>query len=200
MNVRKAAQLLSDTVVQALQRYGSHKKYAYLFKGSETTAKFTRLMNAVFDILNGRFIAQGIQIANWGKKKEKLDTFLKILDITEELNITREKNDPNIPVKMFISQTTLESWRVSVLSVIALTEEKFNAGYTTVLTGKLNQDPIEVIYYNELFVLIINIFSISVFLELSEELMTLQLPTHGFKFTEFYPFTIQQRCMSFGAM
>jgi hypothetical protein len=50
---------------------------------------------------------------------------------------------------MFLSNTTLQAWRVTVLSllvlsVIALTEEMFNIGYTSVLTGKLNQDPLEV--------------------------------------------------------
>jgi hypothetical protein len=102
------------------------------------------LINDVFDILNGRFIAQGINVNNWGKKKDKLDAFLKVLDLTEECNRNRKRNDPNIPLKMFLSETTLQSWRITVLSVIALTEELFNADYITVLTGKLNQDPLEV--------------------------------------------------------
>jgi hypothetical protein len=32
---------------------------------------------------------------------------------------------------------------MTIRSVIALTEEMFNANYTVVLTGKMNQDPAE---------------------------------------------------------
>lgn len=144
MNVRKAAQLLSDSVVHAIRHYRAHRTFGYLFKGSESTEKFTKLMNDVFDIMNGRCVKQGINISNWCKKKEKLDIYLKILDITEECHRSREKNDPNIPLNMFVSETTLQAWRISVLSVIAVAEEQFNANYITVLTGKLNQDPLEV--------------------------------------------------------
>jgi hypothetical protein len=56
--------------------------------------------------MNGRCISQGINITNWWKKKEKLDVFLNILDITEECNRTRKPNDPDTPVKMFLSNTT----------------------------------------------------------------------------------------------
>lgn len=103
MNVRKAAQLLSDSVVQAIRHYRAHRTFGYLFKGSESTEKFTKLMNDVLDIMNGRCVKQGINIYNWCKKKEKLDTFLKILDITEECHRSREKNDPNILLNMFVS-------------------------------------------------------------------------------------------------
>jgi len=106
MNVRKAAQLLSDSVVQAFRRYRKHKKFAYLFKGSETTEKFTKLMNDVFDIMNGRFVAEGINLTNWWKKKRTLDAFLTVLDITEDCHRKRKANDPNIPLKMFVSDTT----------------------------------------------------------------------------------------------
>ncbi|XP_045022881.1 uncharacterized protein LOC116917466 [Daphnia magna] len=143
MNVAKAAQLMSDTVAQAIQRYRVQRKFAYLFKGSETTEKFTKLINDVFDVLNGRFVAQGINISNWCKKKNVLDTFLKILDVTEECNRSRKQHDANIPLNMFVSETTLQAWRITVLSVIALAEEQFNADYITVLTGKFNQDPFE---------------------------------------------------------
>ena len=49
---------------------------------------------------------------------------------------------------MFCSTTTLLGWRVTIRSVIALSEKLFNAGYDTVpITGKVNQ----------LFVLLIHI-------------------------------------------
>ena len=67
------------------------------------------------------------------------------MDVTEECNRTRKRNDPDIPLKMFLSDTTLQAWRITVISVIALTKELLNAGYITVLTGKFNQDPLEVL-------------------------------------------------------
>ena len=106
MNVGKAAQLLSDSVAHALLCYRRNKKIACLFKGSEITERFTKLINDVFDVMNGRCIYQRINVANWWKKRKKLDVFLNILDITEECNRTRKPNDPDTPVKMFLSNTT----------------------------------------------------------------------------------------------
>ncbi|KZS03101.1 Uncharacterized protein APZ42_034258 [Daphnia magna] len=143
LNVSKAAQLLSDSVAHTLRRYKRNKKFAYLFKGSETTKRFTKLINDVFDAMNGRCIAQGINVINGWKKKKRLDIFLDILEEEEECKRTRKPNDPDTPVKMFLSDTTLQSWRVTVLRVRALTEEMFNVESTSVLTGKLNQDPLE---------------------------------------------------------
>ena len=71
-NVSKAAQLLSDSGVRAIWHYRAHRKFAFPFKGSENTEKFTKLMNDVFDIINGRCVKQGINISNWLKKEEKL--------------------------------------------------------------------------------------------------------------------------------
>ena len=99
---------------------------------------------------------------------KKIDVFLKILDITEDCNNKRKPNDPEIPLKMFVSDTTLQAWRITVLSVISLTEKMFNSGYYTVLTGKLNQDPLEVIFGNLKIILCIYKLSVyfSAFLEL----------------------------------
>ena len=47
-------------------------------------------------------------------------------------------------IKMFASITTIRAWRLSIRSAIALIEEMFNAGFHFVLTGKWNQDPLEV--------------------------------------------------------
>ncbi|KAK4024637.1 hypothetical protein OUZ56_010059 [Daphnia magna] len=84
--------------------------------------------------MNGRCIAQGINVINGWKKKKRLDIFLDILEEEEECKRTRKPNDPDTPVKMFLSDTTLQSWRVTVLRVRALTEEMFNVESTSVLT------------------------------------------------------------------
>lgn len=73
---------------------------------------------------------------------------LEVLAATERIYL-KNKDRP-----MFCSLTTLHGWRISILSAIAITEEQFNSGYTCVLTGKLNQDPIEVIMMHQLLIII----------------------------------------------
>jgi len=85
-------------------------------------------------------LKESITVGNWHKKKRILDEMLKIVDHTEAINRAGD-----CPIKMFASQTTIESWRLSITSAIALTEELFSAGYSYVLTGKWNQDNLEVI-------------------------------------------------------
>ncbi|KAI9563372.1 hypothetical protein GHT06_010833 [Daphnia sinensis] len=118
-------------------------KWVQPFTCSETTEKLAKLINDVFDVLNERFVAQEINISNWCKNNKCLDTFLKILDVTEECHRSRKQHDENIPLNMFVSQTTRQAWRITVLGDIALVEEQFNADYITVLTGKFNQGPLE---------------------------------------------------------
>lgn len=52
------------------------------------------------------------------KIKKHLDIFFDILDITEECKRTKKQNDPDTPVKMFLSDTTLQAWHVTTLSVM----------------------------------------------------------------------------------
>ena len=44
---------------------------------------------------------------------------------------------------MFVLQTSLCAWRLSITSAIYLIEEQFDAGLKDALTGKFNQDPLE---------------------------------------------------------
>ncbi len=98
----------------------------------------TKTVNDNFDILNLRFCKVGINKDTWPQKKEKLNQMLKVLSETESVY---EKYGRNIP--MFISQTSLHAWRLSITSAINLIEEQFDAGFKYVLTGKFNQDPLE---------------------------------------------------------
>ena len=101
-------------------------------------------MNDVFDIFNGRFILEGINESNWEQKKKILDDFLFILNETEK-NDSEDSDD--VPKKMFMSHTTLQAWRTNVHALKALTHELlYDAKYLTVLTGKFNQDPVEVCF------------------------------------------------------
>ena len=76
---------------------------------------------------------------NWHVKKSILDDMLCVLDQSEKVY-----KETGTTIKMFASITTIRAWRLSIRSAIALIEEMFNAGFHFVLTGKWNQDPLEV--------------------------------------------------------
>jgi len=162
MSVRGTTQFYSRTAAISFQKYSSNDAPSYpksKFKGRlpnylfsvlllninfflteiETTISCTQTFNDIFDVLNGRHLKESITVGNWHKKKRILDEMLKIVDHTEAINRAGD-----CPIKMFASQTTIESWRLSIQSAITLTEELFSAGYSYVLTGKWNQDPLEV--------------------------------------------------------
>ncbi|KAK4003944.1 hypothetical protein OUZ56_005689 [Daphnia magna] len=63
---------------------------------------------------------------------------LQALSETERVFEEHGKN-----VKMFVSETSLQAWRLTINSAINLIEEQFKAGIKVVLTGKFNQDPLE---------------------------------------------------------
>ena len=107
-------------------------------------------MNDIFDIFNSRRAATSITKSNWDLRKEKLKTFLFILDETERIHA---ENDVNSPATMFMSDTTLQGWRLSTLSLISLTDEMlddsmdetiYDEPFKQVLSAKFNQDPVEV--------------------------------------------------------
>lgn len=106
------------------------------------TEKMTKLINDVFDVMNSRRCAQAINLRNWHEKNKLLKRFLFILKETERID--REGYQQDTPKAMFMSKTTLKGWRISVSSAIALTEEMLAVDYSEILTGKFNQDPIEV--------------------------------------------------------
>lgn len=125
--------------------------------GSEATEKLAMLMNKTFDVLNGRKYAEGItNNVNYNDKNkrtvkemkwETLNAMLSVLDITEVEHESRQKNS-NSPSEMFCSLTTLKALHMTINSAMALSEELLQNNYHTVLTGKMNQDPIEVLLHN----------------------------------------------------
>jgi len=76
---------------------------------------------------------------------QTLEKLLQCLWDTEHAMLSGKSNRP-----MFASDTTLKALRVSILSTISLTEELFSKkyGYKYVLSGKWNQDCIEVVLYH----------------------------------------------------
>jgi hypothetical protein len=69
--------------------------------------------------MNGRCYADSITVQNWYKKKRILDAMLMVLSETE-----RVKKESGKIQKMFSSVTTSQTWRISIRSAIALTEEQ----------------------------------------------------------------------------
>ena len=119
--------------------------YSLYITGSESTQIMTKLMNDVFDVLNGRTFVKGINEANKKKKLALLEKMNTILNITEEIYTSRKKHSDGVPPVMFMSTTTLRSFRIVLHSAIDLTKEMLGNGYITVLTATWNQDPVEVI-------------------------------------------------------
>ena len=79
-------------------------------------------------------------------KKAKLLQMLHVIDCTEEIAKKPKRHRKHLPDIMFMSDTTLEAWRLVIHSSIGLTDELFaTSGFDYVLTGRFNQDPIEVI-------------------------------------------------------
>ncbi|XP_045034625.1 uncharacterized protein LOC123475690 [Daphnia magna] len=94
----------------ALNHYRNLKETADKFKGSEGTEKLAMLMNKTFDVLNGRYYAEGI---------------------SNNIN----HNDKNKRTVKEMKWATLNA----MLTVLYITEKE----HESLLTGKMNQDPIE---------------------------------------------------------
>jgi hypothetical protein len=106
-------------------------KFIIHFIDSESTEKMMKLLIDIFDVLNGRSICESITESYWnshrgkdGKqkpgKKAIIEKMLSVIELTENC-----KNDPlNRPQwPTFASQTTLESWRLTIFSTSGITQE-----------------------------------------------------------------------------
>lgn len=69
--------------------------------------------------------------------------FQVIKDYLEMLDET-ERNHCNRNMLLFASRQTVESLRVTLLSILDIIDELLEEGVPYVLTAKLNQDPLEV--------------------------------------------------------
>ncbi|KAH9385086.1 hypothetical protein HPB48_027125 [Haemaphysalis longicornis] len=103
-------------------------------KDSEGTEMFTMQVNDLFDVLNAKHPATGIRKNS--PKIKVIEDFLVMLNETEKNSI--EKN-----TKLFASQLTTESLRVTLMSVLDIITLLLDKDVRYVLTAKLNQDPLE---------------------------------------------------------
>jgi len=126
MVVSYAAQIFSKTVADAICFYRDEMGNKFM-ENSKPTETFTRKINGLFDACNGRIPKHGIKPGTVG--------FQCISDFLHSLK----------PEDSFASELTMSSIRVTLNSILDamkyLCEE---VKYAYVLTGKLNQDPIEV--------------------------------------------------------
>ncbi|KAH7978010.1 hypothetical protein HPB49_004155 [Dermacentor silvarum] len=132
MSVRLATQLFSRGTSIGLRVYREANVPG--LKDSEGTETFTRMLNDVFDALNVKLPCRGIR--HHSKEIQTMKQFLEVLNVTEQNAV--EKG-----TKLFASQLTTESLRVTLLSTLDIINYLFNKGALYVLTAKLNQDPLE---------------------------------------------------------
>ncbi|KAG0422680.1 hypothetical protein HPB47_001513 [Ixodes persulcatus] len=88
-----------------------------------------------------KLTAAHVQPNNLQRMNVRLATQV-IKDYLQMLNET-ERNHCHQNMLLFASRQTVESLRVTLLSVLDIIEELHKAGVTYVLTAKLNQDPLE---------------------------------------------------------
>ncbi|KAH8029949.1 hypothetical protein HPB51_005973 [Rhipicephalus microplus] len=125
------ALLFSRSVAVGLKFYREQGKPG--FEDTEGTESFTRKMNDLFDSLNAKCPAEGIR-----KNSPQMKVIIEFIDM---LNSTEEESVNN--TKLFASQMTTESLRVTLMSVIDIMTWLHNKDVRYVLTAKLNQDPLE---------------------------------------------------------
>ncbi|KAH6935928.1 hypothetical protein HPB50_011478 [Hyalomma asiaticum] len=132
MSVQLATQLFSRSVAIGFSIY--REQNTPEFENTHGTESFTLLLNNVFDALNARIPAEGIRKDS--RQIQVLKDFLNMLNETEQQ--CRQTN-----TKMFASQMTVESLRVTLMSVLDIIDIMHSKGVPYVLTAKLNQDPLE---------------------------------------------------------
>ncbi|XP_045023251.1 uncharacterized protein LOC123467367, partial [Daphnia magna] len=147
MNVSLAAQVLSKSVADLFRYYRTQTEdpeLALRFKDTEGTEELFRLINDVFDIMNGRCRKNAISRDDWEGKKDRLRELLTHIDESECYGWDFEDGFDCPPLyPAFASTLTLSTLRVTILSTIDLVDELLDFGFTYVLTGKFNQDCIE---------------------------------------------------------
>ncbi|KAH8038614.1 hypothetical protein HPB51_002738 [Rhipicephalus microplus] len=113
---------------------GSGKFAAFFTLTSANKAPRIEKFNDLFDVLNAKHPATGIRKNS--PKIKVIEDFLVMLNETERNSI--EKN-----TKLFASQLTTESLRVTLMSVLDIITLLLDKDVRYVLTAKLNQGPLE---------------------------------------------------------
>lgn len=149
MRVSLAAQVLSDTVANALElMYG---------ESVAASVKFIRMMNKWFDIVNVKNLYEGRNSRNpnlqpftdpTDARLDWLETeFVQYLDNWKETASNRPGSfTPKQRQQMQLSTQTLHGLFITSISIAAIVRLVLNAGAPFVLTSHLNQDPLEQLF------------------------------------------------------
>ena len=146
MNVRLAAQVLSESVFQALQTYGP--------PDAIETANYCQIFDKFFDCLNVRntkehLIKKKTFLKPYESENDErftwlIDTFLKYFADWKLAIDARPGNfTVNAQSNMFISWQTYEGVKITVHSAIELTKYLLQQNVPYVLTERFCQDPLE---------------------------------------------------------
>lgn len=147
MKVSFAAQILSNTVAQALARY-------YRSGEASETAKFCKMLNDFFDCMNVRSSSESQRkrnplIAPYTKSDDfrfnwMMNVFLKYLDDWKSSIQTRDGNfTSDDRARMFLSMQTFKGLKISVRSAVDVIKFLLNEGVEFVLTERFCQDDVE---------------------------------------------------------
>ncbi len=147
MKVNLSAQVLSNTMALALQRF-------FPDGDAEQTARFCEMVNKFFDCLNVRSSTEHVRKRNdflepYSSSNDKRfdwlqNTFLVYLEewytATQHRPGVFSKDDR---AKMFISHQTYQGLKITVYSLIGITKFLLSAGMKFVLSEKFCQDALE---------------------------------------------------------
>ncbi|KAH6947068.1 hypothetical protein HPB50_016987 [Hyalomma asiaticum] len=135
MRVKLATQVYSRSVAKGLEYYSS-RSVPRLYD-VKATVDFTMRMNNLFDALNRQTPKEGLKPGC--KDFAVLESSLKWLNEWEQMVV-----DGKILNTSFLTQSTAEGFRVTIMSALGLSNYLLNeCGFRYVLTGKMNQDVLE---------------------------------------------------------
>ncbi|KAL4091679.1 hypothetical protein QTP88_026332 [Uroleucon formosanum] len=138
MRVRLMTQVFSRSMACGIEFYRRRKVIG--LGGSEETQKFILLLNNLFDTLNCRYTAEGITKSS---KNFKIMEDAEIWLNNWETNVKKTKLSQN----EFLTSSTAKGLCVTIRSSIELSKYLlYNRGFSYVLTGKMNQDPLETFF------------------------------------------------------
>ena len=144
MNVKLAAQLLSESVATSLQFCLDEKLSD--FKGCEATIEFIKIFNNLFDVLNSRNLcSSGFKRPISEKNSseiisflEEAETYIKNLKLTDGLHVIKSNRRTGFLGFIFCIQSLLHTYK----SFIACSDPQLS--YIT--TYKMSQDHIELFF------------------------------------------------------
>ncbi|CAH1284744.1 unnamed protein product [Diabrotica balteata] len=136
MKVKLASQVLSSTVAASLNLY---IRFGIIPAAAEGTSEVVQIFDNLFDLLNSSSLHHSKKYCQAFKNLEYQKQFLEKCDkFFKTVQVVNNKN------KVVTSRIKcLKGWRITIRGVQLLWEKLKIAGYTFLLTRRLNQDSLE---------------------------------------------------------